>query len=240
MKLFVFTAAFYDRDYDDKIKRLKATCGKFEIMLNVYGRGEFFSFFDSKIRQMGVFLDRIKEDYTHVLYTDAADSFFLSGLEEVLQKYEKMGKPKLLLSAEKSCYPFADLISRFPADVGPYRFFNAGGFIGEVKPLLDTLSRLKSYYYINNNDNAHWMRAYDERKIDLTIDHKCEIFQTMSDVDYGIEVVLESPMSDYVFDKQRVYNKETGTYPCLIHFNGPKGEGTRNDKLMHEIFNECW
>lgn len=238
MKIFVFTAGFYDRDYDEKLRRLKASCEKFEIPLSVYGRGEFFSFFDSKIRKMGIFLNRFKEDYTHALFTDAADTFFLSSLEEVTKKYASLGQPKLLLSGEKSCYPYPDFISRFPDSVGPYRFFNAGGFIGEIQYLLDTISRLKSYYYVNDNDNAHWMLGFNERKIDLSIDHHCEIFQTMSDVDFGRDVVIDQ--SKHLRKTVRVYNKETQSYPCIIHFNGPKGTGTRNDALMEEVFQACW
>lgn len=235
MKLLVFTAGFYDRDYDEKLRRLKASCEKFEIELQVYGRKEFFNFFDSKITAMGRFVNRFKKDYTHVLYTDAADTFFLTSLPEILQKYEAMGSPQLLLSAEKGCYPFPHLVNYFPDNTGPYRFFNAGGFIGEIQYLLDTLSGIKSFHYINNNDNAHWMLGFAERKITFSIDHNCQIFQTMSDVAYGRDVLLQKNGK-----KSRVFNAETKTFPSIIHFNGPKGLGTRNDMLMEEVFQATW
>lgn len=237
MKLLVFTAGFYDRDYDDKLRRLRASCEKFEIILNVYGRGEFFSFYDSKIDALGRYLNRFKGEYTHALFTDAADSFFLQDLQTIIEKYEKMGSPKLLLSAEKACYPFSELVSKFPDNVGPYRFLNAGGFIGEIQHILDTISKLKSYYYLNNNDNAHWMMGYSEGRIDIHMDHQCEIFQTMSDVEFGKDIVFAYKKGSM---KAKIFNHETQTFPSIIHFNGPKGEGTRNNKLMEEVFQATW
>lgn len=237
MKILVFTAGFYDRDYDEKLRRLKASCKKFDIDLHIYGKGEFFSFFDSKIRKMGMFLDRFKHEYTHALFTDAADTFFLSSLEEIIEKYKSFNAP-LVLSGEKSCYPYPDLESGFSDPGTSYKFFNAGGFIGQIDYLLAVISKLKSYYHVNNNDNAHWMLAYSNHKIDFAIDSNCHIFQTMSDVEFGKDVVIDE--SKHLKKTVRVYNKETQTYPCIIHFNGPKGTGTRNNKLMDEVFTKTW
>ena len=228
MKLLVFTAGFYDRDYDAKLERLLKTCKKFEIPLEVYGRGQTFSFYDSKIDKLGVFLNNHKNDFTHALYTDASDSFFLRGLKEIIFKYEKMGSPKLLVAAEKQCHPFPELSESFPEPLMHYRFFNPGNFLGEIPYLLEVIGRLKTYNQLKTDDQGHWMKAYVSRAIDLTIDYFCSIFQTMSDCEFDRE---------FRYVGKLLLNTVTGSYPSIVHFNGPKGAGSPNQTLIEGVFN---
>lgn len=228
MKLLVFTAAFYDRDYEEKLFRLNKSCEKNDIDMVAYGRGETFYFYEAKIVKLGNFLNEHKAEYTHALFTDAADTLFLSSLDEIIEKYKKFNVP-LLLSTEKFAYP-GHIGGDFPESPTPYRYFNAGGFIGEIPYLLDTLSKLKTYYWVNDNDNAHWMYGYVNKRIKLDMDYHCDIFQTMSDVDFGTEMEIKDG---------RLFNKVTGSKPSIVHFNGPKGAGTRNDELMQLVYEKC-
>jgi len=229
MNLAIVTAGFYDKDYDEKFMRLKWSADTFGIKLEVFGKGEFFSFFDSKINKLGVVVNNLKNKFTHVLYTDFADSFFLSGITEILLKYDFMKNPSLLVSGEKTIYPFPDFANLFPDDGGPYRFMNPGNFLGTIDAVLAALNACKPFYNIQNNDQAHWMLAYRQGTLPpIVVDTKARIFQTMADCKFEKEFKL---------GKNGLYNIKTDSYPCIVHFNGPKGPGTENDRLMNLVFN---
>lgn len=224
MKLFVFTAAFYDRDYEQKLAMLGETCHKYEIDLTTYGKQEFFSFYDSKIVKMGNMLNQIKNEYTHALYLDCADAFFLTGLEEILKKYEDMGSPEILVSGEKGCHPFEDMTDLFQSD-DPWRYMNPGMYIGEIPKIMQIMSMCSGFYQLQTNDQGHWYQAYAKHRFPLQVDSKCRIFQTMSDTHFGEDVDLRDG---------RLYNKVTGQYPCIVHFNGGKDEQV--NKRILEVF----
>jgi hypothetical protein len=228
MKLLVVTATFYDRDYDQKLYRLKYSAEKFGIDLKTYGGpGEVFNFFDSKIVKLGNFLNNHKDEYTHALYTDAADSFFLSGLDEIIAKYERMGS-RLVVSAEKNCHPFGHLADKFLETGTSYRYMNPGNFIGAIPHLLEVFSHLRAFPHLKTDDQGHWYEALLDERITVTLDSKCQLFQTMSDTEF---------YDEFRFTKNgRVQNLETGSFPAIVHFNGPKGEGTRNEALMRTVF----
>lgn len=224
MKLFIFTAAFYDRDYEQKIQKLQHTCDLYNIDMVAYGRGEFFSFYDSKIVKMGNVLDQVKNEYTHALYLDCADAFFLTGLEEIIEKYWEMGSPDLLVSGEKGCHPFEDMTELFPGSK-PWRYMNPGMYIGKIPAIMNMLSACTGFYQLKTNDQGHWYEAYNKYRFPLVVDSECRIFQTMSDTHYGEEVDLRNG---------RLYNRVTDQYPCVVHFNG--GKDNRVITLMETVF----
>lgn len=231
MKLAVITAGFYDRDYDQKFERLKWSADNFEIPIQVYGRKEFFSFFDSKINKLGVAINNMKNKFTHVLYTDFADSFFLTGLDEIIKKYEALGEPKLMVSGERTIYPYPEFAELFPDDGNPYRFMNPGNFIAEIPAILEALNYCKRYYNLQSNDQGHWMQAFAEYKFPLAIDSEAQIFQTMADCHFEDEFEVDE-------GNGRLYNKVTKTFPCIVHFNGPKGHGTENERISTIVFDK--
>lgn len=227
MKLLILTAAFYDRDYDQKLERLTYCCEALGIDLLTYGKGEFFSFYDSKIVQMAKLLTDVKDKYTHVLYTDAADSLIFSSVSEIIQKYREFKHP-LVTSAEKGCHPFGHLADKFPPSPTPFRFMNPGNFIGEINYVIKTLAALIPFSHMQTDDQGHWHEGFLQGKIDVALDHNCELFQCMSDCDFKQEFTL--------MPNGRIQNDLTRSEPCIVHFNGPKGEGTYNDKNMRTTF----
>lgn len=233
MKLLVFTAAFYGREGSSQMEKLNASCQKFDIDLVTYGGDNHraFNFYDAKINDMGVFLNNNKKNYTHALYTDAADSMFLATLEEIISKYNYLGSPKLITSAEKGCHPFGDRAEEFPPSPTRYRFMNPGNFIGEIPAILDVLGVLKKYKHLQTNDQGHWHAAYLNKQLpfEIQMDYQCDLFQPMSDAEWNQEFDLSV---------NGLFNKTTGTLPSIVHFNGPKGPGTQNDILMQRVFDE--
>lgn len=219
IKPLVVTAAFYDRDYDEKLYRLLATAQMHNIEVHPYGKGEFFDFFKSKIPALREFIEQFRGQYAHVLYTDAADSFFLAGLDEIMYRYDRMGAPSLLVSGEKGCHPYAYMKKYFDSKYStPWRYMNPGGFLGHIDWVLRALEAIERYADPNTNDQGPWMKALDDRAILVKVDQDCDIFQTMSD---HVEGELDTDSNG------RLRNTITGATPCIVHFNGPKSDAQR-------------
>lgn len=144
--------------------------------------------------------------YTHVLYTDGRDSIIIASEEEILRKYREQGSPPCLMSADSECFPpHPDAAGRFLGPM-PWRFVNAGGFIGEIDYIVGTTRRLAEKYPDDHNNQSWIVRDWP---IDgLLLDHFCEIFQPMDDSD------------DICTYSNRVLNKCTMTQPCVLHFRG--------------------
>lgn len=235
MKVAVLTCAHYDHDFHEKTLFLRKSCEKFGIELNTYGSDEkgAFNFFQDKIVELGNAITRIKNsrgDVTHILYTDAADSFFLTGLDEIIDIYKTFNAP-LVCAAEKGCHPFGELADHFPPSPTPYRFINPGNFFGEIDTVLDVLSKCKAFYHLKTNDQGHWMEALYQGKINVTLDYHCNLFQCMSDREHGEVGISQANDGKAIFT-----NLLTNTMPCIVHFNGPKDQRNMDDmKTLFEM-----
>lgn len=234
MKILTITPGMYDRDYDSKLAHLihSAKCHKIDI--SIFGRGEKFTFYESKILLMQRYIqDRWRDDptLTHVLYTDAADSFFLTGMTEIIEKFEAFGA-SLVVAVEKGCHPFAEYVDKWPQSPTQYRFINPGNFMGEIDSVIMALEMCKKYHWLKTDDQGHWQLAYLNGLLpDTELDYHCQLFQTMSDCDFNKEFsVLDA----------RLVNEVTRTRPCIVHFNGPKGGDYPNQILMDKVFNEIY
>jgi hypothetical protein len=224
MKLAVITAGFYDRDYAEKLKKLVWSAEQFNIDLHIFGRGKFFSFFDSKIVGLQNYISEFKSQYTHVLYTDASDSFFLGGPYEIMGKFSTFQYP-LVVSGEKGLHPFGNLKHLFNSS-SRWKYMNPGLFIGEIPYVLDTLGKLRTYHHLQTDDQGHWMEGLAAGRIHPVIDTDCLMFQTMSDANMAEEFSIK---------EGRIYNLITRNAPAVVHFNGPKGDSP-NGKLMENVF----
>jgi hypothetical protein len=224
MKTAVITCGYYDKDYEEKLARLKYSCDVFGIDLKVYREiGKAFNFFDAKIEKLGVFIDSLKNDYTHVLYTDASDSFFLAPLLEIEEKYLHYFNDEVVVSGEKGCHPFPEYMEHFTSP-SPWKYMNPGNFIGPIPKVLDIISKLKTYKDMRTNDQGPWMEAYVQKRIQIKIDTECMLFQTMSDIKW----------LDYETYYAGIKNIITANSPCILHFNGPKD--ALNTERANRIF----
>ncbi len=212
MKLLFVTACFYP-DLES-VKLLMESARLVGIPMNTYGMGKSYTPMDAKINGL---VESLKSagaaEYTHVLYTDGADSFLTWDEKSIIAAYAFQGSPPCLISAEKECAPITDLEEEFPSK-DHYRYPCAGGFMGEIPYLVEILQWLKKYQDrsgIECNDQAFWQMGIIEDNIAM-IDSECEVFQTMSG----------GAILDLVWDKENgaYYNTITESHPCVLHFNG--------------------
>lgn len=154
-------------------------------------------------------------DATHMLYTDAFDTLALGGPEEVMSKFgvEKFyvgyKQPKMLISAEKNCYPHPERADRYPDPGTPWRFVNGGGWIAEIEYFKYLCG--KENLNPGSHDQVWLMDAYLNNRKEIKLDTQCEIFQTIA-FSYRDEWCR--------FEPGRLLNKFTDTKPVFFHGNG--------------------
>lgn len=210
------------------IRLLKMSADKHKIPLKPYGiGGTYAEWVDIKITKFCAAAKTwLDEGYTHVFYTDGRDSLFLAGRDEIERKYEELGFPPYLVSAEDQAYPFRHLAEKFPDPGHPWRYIGAGQFMGGIRFMLDLWPRLRELYQNipeENHDQGWLQLAYAEGKLDLNqfkIDTDCKIFQTASVERMGMDVPNYIELGRLKIDVARVYNPITGQYPCAIHLPG--------------------
>lgn len=189
-----------------------------------------------------------------VFFTDGYDVVFVSGEQEILEKYNKITtRGSILMSADRFCAPDPTKSQFFKPTKHGYDFLCAGGFMGKAGELIkvidsvfevvqsDNSAENKQYFWC---DQYMWTKALIDKKINIILDHNCEIFQTFTS-QKSIEnlynfVNNEPPLSDdedlylrvsvtktieaildevEITNNHRVYNKSTKTFPVQIHYN---------------------
>lgn len=159
------------------------------------------------------------EGYTHFLYTDAWDTFAMAGPVELADKMPD----GLLISAERACYPYPELASKYPANETPWKYVNGGGWCGEIAAFLrlyedqPPTSEMNDQVWLTNQ----FLKLQDEGWVRL--DYECRIFQTLgfcpaSDFEYSL--LSPSAKDIYYLYPNRLINSVTGFIPVFIHGNG--------------------
>lgn len=200
--LCVFTCN-YDIPFVDSVllQRSAETLG---MELHAYGSGNFPGFGIGKVRDAITFLQARDERYC--LYTDCSDAFIARA--DIMDAYDRVGAPDILLSGETNCYPDADRAGEYPASDSPWKYINAGGWMGERSRVLEALEEIWDFTEDKTCDQRMWTRwflGFHEAQSRAKIDTVCHVFQT------GFS---EGQISD------KGVNLVTGNSPCVFHFNG--------------------
>jgi hypothetical protein len=214
--------------------RLSCALNDLELIVLVSKKKEFTS---NRIKD-----DLLKNYLTHevgpeevILFTDGIDTVLMSREDEILAKFQKTGRD-LLFSCETLCWPDPSLADSYPSTArGPYRYLNSGGFVGKagvIKELLeeeppgsDNFGRSNQYV---------WAKRYFAYPDVIGLDHGCELFHTFSpeicndylpnednrDHSSYYNYMKSWFKSNYIIQRNRIYSKISGTWPCQAHFNG--------------------
>ena len=158
-------------------------------------------------KKIPILNDLLSLGYTHVLYTDSRDAFFLGAIHNIEIRYSLLGSPPMLASAEVDCNPSSDYESYYPQGVGPYRFHCVGGYIAELSWVIEKFTQMLPYIKNTGDDADIWQWGYKDGWFKPMIDHTCLIFQTENKAHLRIE-------------DGRLLNEETGNNPLVFHING--------------------
>ncbi len=180
------------------------------------------------------YLVRAVPDDELIFFTDGNDAVMLAGEEEIVAKFESMGK-ELVFSAEAGCWPDSSLASEYPPSNSPFRFLNSGGFVGRcgvIKNLL-AVNPVAGDRFPESNQYVWTKRFFDNQHL-VGLDTACEIFHTFSPPfgedapASGIERntvayyhnLKQWFAKNFMVEQGRLYSCLAGTRPAQAHFNG--------------------
>lgn len=148
-----------------------------------------------------------------VLFVDAYDVVNLASAEEILAKFKSLDT-RVVVGAEKSCWPRAEDACRFPNQNEKYKFLNAGcvmGYRSDLAKIINTFALTPA-----DSEQGAWTKYFLENPGSIKIDYGGSLFFNLYDAE----------MDDYVPPTKpgdRWFLSYSGEFPCLIHGNGPSG-----------------
>lgn len=152
----------------------------------------------------------LQTDCSHLFIVDAYDVFMLGTPQEALDSIEN--KDVVLFNAEKACWPHVEWAKEYPVVHSTWKYLNGGACFVDV----ELFKKLFEENPIKDTDNDQEVlgRIYlDKRdKYNMKLDSDCKVFQSIA---FEHEDDFE-----YLEDAGRLYNKETGSLPVIIHGNG--------------------
>lgn len=202
----VCTVASYKHKNLDK---LIFSCKKHHIDLEVIGLGLPYYGNATRLLRMAEYLNTL-DDNDIVMCVDAFDVLIIADKEMILKKFLNMNTP-FIMSAEKGCYPFPKYANQYPPTSSPFKFINAGGYIGYVRNLKTWLADL-SPIKLRGSDQGQITKHYLYKKPFFLLDYSCDLFLSLCEVK-SEEILID------VNDKV-VHCLTTGSQPCVIHANG--------------------
>jgi len=224
VKLAVLTAGVWPTEEEARRKLwiFLASCKKFGIEPLLYGVGTK-QFPGYRAMMLDMQLDYLKtmSGYTHVLFTDALDAFFTAGLDEIQEKYKRMGSPPILCSAFFQLGNVSDEEKDYPGCFDHtirYRYPNRGGYIAEIPAIIEAFERMLAQDGLTGDDCFEWYRGWKEGWFRPMLDSRCEIFQIAED-DISVLHITKCENGKWS-DVNRLVNLYTTSEPCILHLSG--------------------
>ena len=173
----------------------------------------FVSLFDLKICKLLQILKKLPDDET-VLYLDAFDTYVTAKDQEIEERFNELNVD-VLFSSEKNCWPDGKLKAFFENE----RFLNSGSFIFKNKKFQNVLEILSRFNFQDHNvyTNDQYLISLffliSNLDIKIKLDKENEIFQCL----------FEENVLSFELKNEKIYNKNTNTYPIVFHGNGTDG-----------------
>ncbi|XP_072776634.1 multifunctional procollagen lysine hydroxylase and glycosyltransferase LH3 [Taeniopygia guttata] len=151
-----------------------------------------------------------------LLFVDSYDVVFAGGPRELLAKFGAAGSG-VLFAAEGFCWPQGGLAPLYPpAPPGGKPFLNSGGIVGYAPALWALVERW--HFRDDDDDQLFYTQLYLNselrERLGLALDHHSRIFQNLNGALEELSIRFEP-------DGNRVRNELSGTWPVVIHGNGP-------------------
>lgn len=164
--------------------------------------------FGTKIIETAAYLRTLPEDYTHVLFTDAHDTFFIGGPAEFNDKL--YSQAHAWVSAEKACWPDPNVAERYThTNRSEWKYVNSGQYLFPIPLFLQVVEENPIKY---TDDDQRWLTSvYLSGKYDILLDANCRLFQS---------IAFQSADDFTVNAAGRVRNRKQLSTPIAIHGNG--------------------
>lgn len=218
--------------HNHHLERLLVSAKKFDIEILQLGKGREYKSHNDKTRWLLEYFEGLDDDEI-VLYTDGYDSVFLSDLKYIEEEFLKMDHP-FVMGTEQNFNCDAPALSKlgfylsYPKGKKPYRFLNAGGYIGRVGYVKDMLKRVEKD---GENDQDMLNQYYAKNHGTIKLDHDQKIFSCIAGRS-GMED------DDYELTNGKIRNKITGSCPGILHAAGKNFYGLYKVTSQLEFFPE--
>lgn len=188
----------------ERSKPLRESCekGGFEFKEYIFG----FTF-GQQYHLIKEICEEQKDNYTHLIYNDAWDVLCFGTQKETEDKFNSFNA-KMIISAEKACFPFVEKAILYPQSNTVWKYINGGGSMFEIDYFLWLCEQHPfAYNYI---DPDWLLTCFLANQQDIKLDHDCHIFQP----------IAHSDEKEWVKTSSRFKNVATGTQPIFFHGNG--------------------
>jgi hypothetical protein len=192
---------------------------KYNITIEYLGLGIKFKEHKQRLNILKNYLPSLDPD-TIVLCMDGSDTLFNSDSNLLLSKFMDK-QTKIVISAEKNfTYQYSYYKDRFDSILSPYKYVNAGTFMGYAKNILEMINDMIEIDKKQSANDQGLLGIWVYKNIDnidlVKMDLNCDIFWvTTSD--------WKTIMNKSFSDNRVIINPFTKTRPCIIHYTG-KGD----------------
>lgn len=217
-------------DHTNQTRFLKASCDRHGVQHVSYGMKErWYNWHEAKVEKHIPFLESIDDDI--VFFSDGFDSLILKNKEAIMRAYRSFNSD-IVIAANRSQYPAIHLKDDFDSleHDSSFKYLCSGQYIGKREAIIEAL-KLVDGYCVKGSCQYGWSELFIRGGADIALDVNCKLFLTMAGVARDeLQVVRRAGKENYRL-------RETGTYPCAIHYGGPKG-GDPNGVAMYEFYKE--
>ena len=222
-KLHVLTMASKDNPL---LQQLLHSCRRHNLSIDVLGLNKPFPGSGIRLIRMLKYLEKSQfPDDDLLLFVDAFDVLILADEKTIVDKFLKMQVP-FLISVEKTMHRDPELKDLIPLSPTPFRFINAGsymGYVGHLKKWLKALLPINKAF----SDQRHIVRHYTQHPEMYAFDYYCQLFIALAFVmDEEISIDAENGV---------VHCLITGSTPCVVH-----GPGAYGKKKYQEIYDKLF
>lgn len=148
------------------------------------------------------------EEIDAFIFCDAFDVVALGNIQEFENNLGR-NKDKIILSAERNCWPDKSLERWYePRTIDGWDFVNSGLYYAPRDKFIEMVERHMPTY--DDDDQLYMSKMYLFEFDDMLLDSNCMLFQSYSFINNG----------DFSYDNSRVKNLNTDTNPVFIHGNG--------------------
>lgn len=199
---------------NDGVLRFEHFCKSFGLQYKIVGEGHVWRGGDmaknpgggQKINELKMVLETMTDNRL-IIVCDTFDLFPIACEQEILNKYHTLCHPnKIIFSSEIYCWPDKSLSNSYPESKSKYRYLCSGSFMGYRDTIYDLIKN--DTVKDDDDDQLFFTKKFLEGN-NIVLDYGCELFQALNGTEY-----------DIIIHKNRIYNKETNTYPVFIHGNG--------------------
>jgi hypothetical protein len=201
------------------------SCRRYQIEPVILGWGDRWIGFGKKVMEIRDYLRNLPGDEI-VISVDPFDVIFLSGLEEIEEKFKKLSTPFLcgalkLNKFNRSVYSFEFNRTKrtIPRTPSGFDHLNSGTWISRAGYAIGLIDTLTDRYQMTEvtMDQQLLTGIYVKDRSVVDIDWKCEIFHNILFRDF---ITRYPDLNDIVFNETRIKNRTTGTSPCILHASG--------------------